>query len=332
MPARFSRLIPEVSEPDWRPSASPEILAKRAKFLRAIREFFYTRDVMEVDTPVLTHTAVTDPHIESLQTQVNSGRKPEQFYLNTSPEFYMKRLLAAGSGSIYQLGKVFRNDEQGMLHTPEFTMIEWYRVGFDHHALMNEVDQLMQFLLHTETADRMRYLDVFEQFAQVNPFTATVSQLQACAKSNGIDLSSSGMEKDDWLALILTHLIEPQLGQDRPVFIYDFPASQAALARLHQQDTYITAERFELYYRGIELANGYHELSDSTEQRKRFEQDIQKRSDAGKPIYTCDETVLAALAAGLPDCAGVAAGVDRLFMLSEQLECIQQGQSFIFRR
>ena len=321
-------LIPEPAEIDWMPSASQEILEKRAKFLRAIREFFHARDVMEVDTPVLTQSPVTDPHIESLQTQASRAGVDDSLYLCTSPEFYMKRLLAAGSGSIYQMGKVFRNDEQGKLHSPEFTMLEWYRTGFDHYALMHEVDELMQYLLHTEKAERITYRDVFEQHVDINPFTATTSQLQVCAKANGIDLVSQDMEKDDWLALLLTHLVEPQLGKVAPVFIYDFPASQAALARVRKENGYEVAERFELYYHGIELANGYHELSNSQEQRKRFEQDLKTRGSMGRPVFAYDEAVLKALAAGLPDCAGVAAGVDRLFMISEGLESIHKGQSF----
>ena len=328
MSVNLSTLIPESTEADWMPSASQEILEKRAHFLRAIREFFHVRNVMEVDTPNLTLAPVTDPHIESLQTRINGAGNSDTLYLTTSPEFYMKRLLAAGSGSIYQMGKVFRNDEQGKLHSPEFTMLEWYRPDFDHHALMHEVDELIQYLLKTEKADRITYRDVFEQYTGLNPFNVTTVQLQDCAKTNSINLISQGMEKDDWLALLLTHLVEPQLGRDRPVFIYDFPASQAALARVRTKDSYEIAERFELYYRGIELANGYHELLDSQEQQKRFEQDLQVRMKSGKPVFAYDEAVLNALSAGLPDCAGVAAGVDRLFMLSEKLDNIHRGLSF----
>lgn len=241
----------------------------------------------------------------------------------------MKRLLAAGSGSIYQMGKVFRNDGQGKLHSPEFTMLEWYRPDFDHHALMHEVDELIQYLLKTEKADRITYRDAFEQYTGLNPFNVTTVQLQNCAKANSINLISQNMEKDDWLALLLTHLIEPQLGNIKPIFIYDFPASQAALARVRIKDSdEVVAERFELYYRGIELVNGYHELSDSQEQRKRFEHDLQARINTGKPVFAYDEAVLNALSAGLPDCAGVAAGVDRLFMLAEKLDNIHSGLSF----
>ncbi|MDH5437236.1 MAG: EF-P lysine aminoacylase EpmA, partial [Gammaproteobacteria bacterium] len=306
MSVNLHSLIPESTETDWMPSASQETLLKRARFLRAIREFFYVRDVMEVDTPVLTQAPVTDPHIESMQ--IITASENNNLYLGTSPEFYMKRLMAAGSGSIYQLGKVFRNDEQGKLHSPEFTMLEWYRAEFDHHALMHEVDELMQYLLQTEKADRMTYGAAFEQYAGLNPFTATIKQLQDCANTSGINLVSNKMERDDWLALLLTHLIEPRLGKLRPVFIYDFPASQAALARVHREGEYEVAERFELYYHGIELANGYYELTDSQEQRRRFEQDRETRRQSGKPVFDYDEAVLAALNAGLPDCAGVAAG------------------------
>ena len=312
---------------NWQPAASPATLKKRAAFLHAIREFFYQRNVTEVDTPTLTATPVTDPHIDALRTQAFQGSHHKTFYLSTSPEFYMKRLLAAGSGDIYQMGKVFRDNEQGSLHSTEFTMLEWYRTGFDHLMLMKEVDELVQQLLATPAADCMTYQAAFLEFAEVDPFTATDAELMDCVRSHGIELTATLMERDGWLALLLTHVVEPCLGQTRPVFITDFPPSQSALARI-RKGPYDVAERFELYYKGIELANGYHELIDPVEQQRRFQADLEMRSQSNKATFGYDVMLLAALESGLPPCAGVALGVDRLFMLSESCKNIHECLAF----
>ncbi len=289
----------------------------RARLLAQIRAFFHQQGVMEVETPVCSRSATTDPTIQSLVTRYTGPGAPSgvPLYLHTSPEFPMKRLLAAGSGPIYQLCKVFRDGESGRLHNPEFTLLEWYRPGFDHHRLMDEVEQLVQWVLpEAQPVRRISYRELFEQLLGLNPHDATAGQLRNLALQQGVP----GIEqlelphRDAWLDLLMTHCIEPALGAGL-CFVYDYPASQAALARVRPGDPPV-AERFELYIDGIEVANGFHELADAAEQRRRFEQDLQARSEAGQPLVPMDELLLAALARGLPDCAGVALGIDRLLM------------------
>jgi len=289
----------------------------RARLLAQIRAFFHQQGVMEVETPVCSRSATTDPTIQSLVTRYTGPGAPSgvPLYLHTSPEFPMKRLLAAGSGPIYQLCKVFRDGESGRLHNPEFTLLEWYRPDFDHHRLMDEVEQLVQRVLpEAQPVRRISYRELFEQLLGLNPHDATAGQLRNLALQQGVP----GIEqlelphRDAWLDLLMTHCIEPALGAGL-CFVYDYPASQAALARVRPGDPPV-AERFELYIDGIEVANGFHELADAAEQRRRFEQALQARSEAGQPLVPMDELLLAALARGLPDCAGVALGIDRLFM------------------
>ena len=290
-----------------------------------LRRFFIEREVWEVETPLLSHATVPDPFIESLTIASDKKR-----YLQTSPEFAMKRLLAAGSGSIFQITKAFRKEESGRQHNPEFTMLEWYRVGFDHHQLMQEMDALLQYMLHCLPAKKTSYQQLFLDHLNIDPLTATIGALSQCAKAHAISIEST-LEKDDWLNLLMTHCIEPKLGANEPLFIYDYPASQSALAKLSQQDPRV-AERFEVYYKGVELANGFHELRDAKEQRARFEKDNQLRQDKQLDQVPLDEFFLQALAHGLPDCAGVALGVDRLVMLALGVEDIKQVLSFDFSR
>lgn len=307
------------SKSNWQPSASIEALQQRAQLLSRIRAFFHARGVWEVETPSIGYTSVTDPHIESIQTR--SGG-----YCQTSPEYHMKRLVAAGSGSIFQLGKAFRAEESGRLHQTEFTMLEWYRTGFDLQLLMDEVDALLQAILGTEPAQQLSYQACFEAMLHLNPHTCTAADCAEVAQKHGIDAPSL-TEKDDWLSLLITHLIEPQLGLERPVFLYDFPASQSALAKRHPGPPAV-ARRFEVYYKGIELANGYDELTDSVEQRQRFEANNQQRTAMGLETIPLDEKLLNALSNGLPDCAGVALGVDRLVMLALNANRIHDVMSF----
>lgn len=217
----------------------------------------------------------------------------------------MKRLLAAGSGAIYQICKAFRKEEEGRFHNPEFTMLEWYRPGFTHHDLMQEMDELLQFILGTLSAEKISYADLFIQYAGINPHTASIENLTACLQKNNIAIHSSIeiCNKDTALQLVLTHLIEPQLGKESPCFIYDFPVSQAALAKIEQNNP-PTAARFEVYFKGIELANGFHELQDINEQRKRFEKNVLERQQLGLESPPIDEYFLAALKHGLPDLRG----------------------------
>lgn len=304
---------------DWRPSASLEHLQLRARVLARIRAFFAERNVMEVETPLLAEGGSTDPHLDSFVCRYRGPGAAEgrDLYLQTSPEFAMKRLLAAGSGPIFQICKAFRNGESGAHHNPEFTMLEWYRPGFDHRMLMTEVDALVSMILGTSVADRITYRELCQTQLGIDPFIVTIDQLRACAERHDIHIAnlSAGLDIDGWLALLFTHVLEPKLGQERPLFVYDYPSSQAMLARV-RPGALPVAERFELYIKGIELANGFHELTDSVEQARRFAADLQRREELGLPPVAVDRHLLAALAHGLPDCAGVALGVDRLLMLA----------------
>lgn len=312
----------------WRPGADLPMLRLRARTLDRVRAFFAGRGVLEVETPALSAAATTDPHIESFATAYRGpGRAPAPLYLHTSPEFPMKRLLAAGSGPIYQICKVFRQGECGRLHNPEFTLLEWYRPGFDHRRLMDEVEALVLPILGRPAAERLSYAEAFARHLDLDPHRADAATLAACAARHGIAVDGLGADRDGWLALLLTHLVEPHLGRGRPTFLYDYPASQAALARVRAGEPPL-AERFELYVDGVELANGFHELADAAEQRRRFAADREARRAAGLPLVPMDEHLLAALAHGLPDCAGVALGFDRLLMLAAGVEEIGRVVAF----
>jgi elongation factor P--(R)-beta-lysine ligase len=297
---------------DWRPTASLGALKGRAALLAAAREFFAERGVLEVETPVLSAAAVSDPQIESLTTRVAGIAAP--LYLCTSPEYAMKRLLAAGSGDIYQICRVFRDAERGRWHNPEFTLLEWYRLGFDDAALMSEVEALIGSLLaphrKLEPAERLSYSAALQRHAGVDAHHASERDLTEAARSHGI-VCQADLDRDAKLDLLMGLVVGPRLGTERPCFICDYPASQAALARLKPGSPPVAA-RFELYLDGVELANGFHELAASVEQRARFVQDLRLRRARGQVQPPLDERLLAALAAGLPDCAGVALGLDRL--------------------
>lgn len=303
----------------WQPTATIEQLKARAELLKSVRAFFLARDVLEVETPLLCYTSVTDPYIHSIQT--SDG------YLQTSPEYAMKRLLAAGSGSIYQLCKAFRKNDKGQHHNPEFTMLEWYRVGFNHHQLMDEVDALLQTLLKTSAGQRISYLALFQKYLNINPHTATLAELHEIAKQQSLHVESSISDCTTWLQLLMSHCIEPQIGEDVPVFIYDFPVAQAALAKIIQSELPVAA-RFEVFYRGLELANGFHELQNANEQRQRFENNLAMRKELGLESLPIDEHFLAALEHGLPDCSGVALGFDRVVMLATDCAKISEVISF----
>jgi lysyl-tRNA synthetase class 2 len=297
---------------DWRPSASFDALRVRAETLASIRGFFSDRAVLEVETPALSAAAATDVHIHSLSCRPDLG-DGRPLFLQTSPEYAMKRLLAAGSGPIFQICRAFRDGEAGRRHNPEFTMLEWYRPGWDHHRLMDEVDELLAAVLGTPRSERLSYAEAFQRHAGVDPHRAPDAELAArVAKLEPPD--PAGLDRDDLLNLLLSHVVEPRIGLDRPTFLYDFPASQAALARVRPADPPV-AERFEVFVNGTELANGFHELADAAEQRRRFEHDVAERRRRGLPVVPLDDRLLAALEAGLPDCAGVALGIDRLIML-----------------
>ena len=244
----------------------------------------------------------------------------------------MKRLLAAGSGAIFQLTKAFRNEESGQHHNPEFTMLEWYRPGFNAEQLMAEIDDLMQTVLGTQQADYISYQDVFINVLECDPLTASLDELKRIASEQGFaDIAATETDKDTLLQLLFCMCIEPQIGQQKPCFVYQFPASQAALARLNS-DNPLVAERFELYFRNMELANGFYELTDATEQAARFASDNRKRETMGLKQIPTDSHLIAALAHGLPDCAGVALGVDRLVMLALDATHINQVIAFPIER
>lgn len=315
--------------PDWQPVAPLENLRRRACLLQRIRTFFTERGVMEVETPVLSRAAVTDPHLQSFATRYSGPGHAAglPLYLHTSPEFPMKRLLAAGAGPIYQLCKVFRQGEAGRRHNPEFTLLEWYRPDYDHHALMDEVEALATSVLGLAgRAERISYREAFRRYLDIDPLESPLDALRAAARDHGINGFDAEEQRDLWLDLLLSHCIEPELGREGLCFLYDYPASQAALARLNPEDPRL-AERFELYYRGVELANGFHELADAGEQRHRFEAERTTRREQGLEQVPLDEYLLAALEQ-LPDCSGVALGIDRLVMLALGADSLDEVMAF----
>ena len=282
-----------------------------ARARSAVRDFFAERKVLEVAAPVAGLRAVTDPQLESISFRAVGEKR----YLQTSPEFALKRLLAQGSGDIYSLGTVFRDDEQGRWHSPEFTMLEWYRLGFDHHDLMSEVESLVKAVWPSMPAvDRVSHRELYQDLLGVDSLSATAEQLKTCAQ-NLQDCPFTETSRVFWLDLLWVIGIEPAL-QDRACFVYDFPIEQAALARLGDSDGRAVAHRFELVINGVELANGFWELTDADEQQRRFEEDNQHRLRLGQPRVEPDDRLLQALRNGLPDCAGVALGFDRLVALS----------------
>ncbi len=314
----------------WRPAIDRARLRQRAAVIAAIRDFFATRDVVEVETPVLSRYGTTDPAIESFTTRYEPpGGGAETLYLQTSPEFFMKRLLAAGSGPIYQLGRVFRNGEAGRRHNPEFTLLEWYRPGFTLEDLMDEVTALVASLL-PEPPARLdyRYREAFERFAGVDPFVADTASLLDAVSDHGLDCPLSEADGHDaCLDFMLSHIVEPALPRDSLVFIYDFPATQASLARIEPGSPAV-ARRFEAWLGGRELANGFEELDDPDEQRRRFEHDNRLRRQRGQAQIPPDDCLLDALAAGLPECSGVALGVERLLMHLFGVDDIRQTMAF----
>jgi lysyl-tRNA synthetase class 2 len=317
-----------VSADDWRPTATLPALRQRAGMLARLREFFAERGVLEVETPILSAGAVSDPQIDSLVTRIAGRSAP--FYLSTSPEYPMKRLLASGSGDIYQVCKVFRDAELGRWHNPEFTMIEWYRLGFDDSALMAEVEALTAVLLsplrQLAPAERLSYGDAMRRHAGVDAYGASDRDLERAAAAHGIECHAE-LDHDGRLDLLMGLVVGPQLGRERPCFLCDYPASQAALARL-KPGLPAVAARFEFYVDGIELANGFHELADVREQRARFVRDLATRQARNLAQPPLDERLLAALSSGLPDCAGVALGFDRLVAIGLGATGLSQAMTF----
>ena len=307
---------------DWQPSCGYEALRARAAALKQIRSFFDERGVTEVETPLLCQTAGTDPNLHPFTSNFLQPGQTEGsvLYLQTSPEFAMKRLLASGSGSIYQICKAFRNEECGRHHNPEFTLLEWYRTGFGIDELMDEIEALLAALFHGKRnlalAKRVSYRQLFEELAGTDPLRASFREFAECARRHHLGEASAicGEDRNTWLDFLFSHIIQPQLGQGRAHFVYDYPACLPSLARKKPGDESVV-ERVEIFLDGLELGNGYHELADATEQESRFDADLAVRQQRGLLMPPKDRRLLGALAHGLPDCSGVAIGLDRLLML-----------------
>lgn len=315
---------------NWRPAAGIEQIRARADLLGKLRQFFAERGILEVETPLLCDSGVTDPAIEPLMVEQGASlRRPR--YLQTSPEYAMKRLLAACGEPVFQIGKAFRDGEAGARHNPEFTLLEWYRPGFGQHRLMEEVADLVRLCLGERPLHKRSYRQLFLEMLGIDPFTAAVDQLQAVAREH-LDPGTLSGDRDLWLDLLMSHLIEPRLAALGMCFVYDYPASQAALSCLAPVDDVMVGQRFELYVDGMELANGYFELTDADEQRRRFEQDNLRRREYGQSERPLDERLLAAMSHGLPKCSGVALGVDRLLMLVSGVTDIREVLAFDWER
>ena len=298
---------------NFRPTCDRDSWVQRQALMRRVRTFFEARGVLEVETPSVSNAGGTDPQLDYFEVE---GKR----YLMTSPEFHMKRLLAAGFGDIFQITKSFRKDEFGAHHNNEFSMVEWYRVGMPQEQLMNEVEALVSDILGKRVhARRTRWIDAFKNYAGVDPLSATEGSFaEACTKRNiPLPVDVSAMSREDWWDYLMVFAVEPSLAKNGPEFILDYPQSQAALAQTYMgEDGHTWAKRFELFVDQVELCNGYTELTDATEQRRRFEADLEIRKQMGKPLPTLDENFLAALESGMPACSGVALGLDRLFMLA----------------
>jgi len=331
----------------WQPSCSIEKLKARAEFYAQIRAFFYKRNVLEVETPLLSISTATDPHLESICALVKTqmDQVEQNYFLHTSPEFPMKRLLASGSGSIYQICKTFRNGETGSRHNPEFTMLEWYRPGFSLDDLMSEVESLIYETLAPKFTlsrgiEKLTYRESFLRYLSIDPFEIADADLEIKARELTA-YAGPDMVRDDYLNLLLSICIEPQLGKitsDKknhlsPVFLYEYPPSQASLAQVSiSKEGISVAQRFELYIDGLELANGYFELTDPKEQVNRFEQDNAERRHLNLPEIPFDINLISALKKGLPACAGVALGLDRLLMVRERAQSISEVLAFPIER
>lgn len=319
---------------NWQPSANFDAIRLRAGLNRLLREFFHERGVLEVETPVMSVAGNTDPNIASFSLQF-SGRTdgaPRTRWLRTSPEFPLKRLLAAGIGDCYELGRVFRDGEAGGRHNPEFTLLEWYRVGWDHQRLIGETAELVQTALalagRSATLSKASFRDLYRERLGIDPLRASLDELRNAGSDIAID--EDGLNRDDWLDLLMTHKLQPAFAEDQLLAVYDYPASQCALARIRDGEPPV-AERFELYLGPLELANGYHELNDAAEQGARFRRDQAVRESRGAGVPPLDARLLDALPQ-LPDCAGVALGVDRLLMAMLRTPRIAEVLAFEFPR
>lgn len=314
---------------NWQPIAGASILRARAELFAQIRHYFEVHDVLEVETPMLSVSAVTDPNIHSLQLSPDNSTAR---YLHTSPEFPMKRLLCSGLGNIYQIARVFRAGEKGRFHNPEFTMLEWYRLGYDHHELMRELDELVHTVWpENKTLPRSEFISygaAIERYSGVPLEELDCLKIEHIIRQNGHTPPDEMPDDiDTWLDLLMTHVIAPQFPKNRFTVLFDYPASQAALARIRYDEPPV-AERFEMYFGELEVANGFHELTDPIEQQQRFRSEQAKRQKLGLPQVPYDKNLIDALAHGMPDCAGVAVGLDRLLMILCDINSISEVLGF----
>lgn len=313
----------------WQSQMDWQTAKDRATVIHNIRAFFIQRNVVEVETPCLSKFSVTDPFLDAFETHDFPIEDKSKLYLQTSPEYAMKRLLCSGYQSIFQLCKSFRFEASGSHHNHEFTMLEWYRLGFDMFDLIDEVDSLLNHILGTAQAERISYKSLFESHVGVDPLNADLVTLKHILLRHGIegDWINKESDKDILLQVILSEIIEPKIGKEKPIFIYHYPASQSSLAQLNKQKAEV-ADRFECYFKGIELANGFKELQDAKQQKARFDKDNEKRTSNGIETVAIDNRFISALESGLPDCSGVALGVDRLVMLALGKSTIKDVISF----
>lgn len=310
----------------WRPIATKSLIQLRANTYTKIRQFMAEREILEVETPILSHATVTDMQLDSFRSDYSHPQSSldKTLYLQTSPEYAMKRLLASNIGAIYQISKVFRNGEQGKWHNPEFTLLEWYQPDYDHHQLMQEVETFLT-VFKINHCEKRNYADVFLEYTNLDPHTSEKSALKTLAEQCG--LFSNIEERSGLLDFIFSHKITPTLGITNPLFVYDYPACQCALAKLSNSSPKV-AERFELFIHGMEIANGFHELTDAKEQSLRFAQDLVSRKKAKRLEVPIDHLFLGALQYGLDDCSGVAVGVDRLLMAMTEIKNICEVLTF----
>jgi lysyl-tRNA synthetase class 2 len=326
-----------MSDSLWQPSCEIQQLSKRAAMLALIRQFFANRAVLEVETPLLAQATGTDPQLDFFSSTYYQSPNQKTLFLQTSPEFAMKRLLVAGSGSIYQICKAFRNGESGRFHNPEFTLLEWYRVNFNLPQLMDEVALLIRQVLRPSlpinTIQKITYRDLFLQKTGLNALHYQPKAYQDYALAANIPEAISLCKQNPnlWLDFIFSHKIQPTLTDNVLYLVYGYPASQASLARINTDDARI-ADRFEVFINGVELANGFFELAQADEQALRFQQEIKRRKINQQPTVTKDTRFLAALAVGLPDCCGVAIGLDRLLMLLTATTTIEKVLTFAIDR
>ncbi|MCK4841874.1 MAG: EF-P lysine aminoacylase GenX [Methylococcales bacterium] len=324
-------------ESAWQPTCDLKYLRLRAQMLAEIRDFFKQRSVVEVETPLMCQATGTDPQLDSFSSLYHFSPKDRQMFLQTSPEFAMKRLLAAGSGSIFQICKAFRNGEFGRFHNPEFSILEWYRVGFSLPQLMDEVAELLLKVLNVKyKADdiyKVEYIELFERVTGLNPLVFCQQSYQSYAENNAIAdaINLCGDDHSMWLDFIFSYKVQPTLADQSIYMVYGYPAIQSSLARINQQNSAV-ADRFEVFVNGIEIGNGFFELSDAVEQEKRFDKENKQRQGKGLVLVDKDELFLSSLRAGLPDCSGIAIGLDRLLMAVTGSSSVREVIAFPFDR